>query len=226
MEQGKKIFVSYKYGDKSVQHLFRNKDWEETKVRDYVDEFQEKLANTNHINKGELDGEDLSQFKNSTIESKLRDKIYDSSVTVVFISPNMKDYGLPESEQWIPWEIAYSLRETTRNDRTSHRNAVLAVVLPDRYGSYSYMLEPKTCCDTPCTTWHTDKLFRILSSNMFNKKNPSMRDCPSWKVVYNGYFSYIHMVRWCDFIESIDFYIKVAESICDKSDEYDIHVNV
>lgn len=223
---GKKIFVSYKYGDTSVQHLDRNSIWETTRVRDYVDEFQEKLADTDYINKGEKDGEDLSDFKDSTIESKLRNKIFDSSVTVVFISPKMKDYFIPETDQWIPWEIAYSLRETTRNDRTSHRNAVLAVVLPDKLGSYSYMLEPRICCDSHCTTWHTEKLFKILSSNMFNKKSLVRSDCPNGERVYNGYFSYIHMVQWSDFIKSINLYITIAESICANADEYEMHVNV
>ena len=46
----------------------------------------------------------------------------------------------------------YSLRETVRSDRKSHRNAILAVVLPDKQGNYEYALKSNTCCETGCTT--------------------------------------------------------------------------
>ena len=223
---GRKIFISYKYGDMSVQHLKRNAPWEVTRVRDYVDELQEKLDDEDHINKGEKDGEDLSNFKDSTIESKLRDKIYDSSITIVLISPCMRDVAVPESDQWIPWEIAYSLREPTRKGKTSHCNGVLAVVLPDRIGSYNYMLETKNCCSSGCIVWHTEKLFKILQLNMFNQKVKSPMDCIKGDDVYRGLVSYIHMVRWDEFIGNINGNVFVAEMLANKKNEYEIRVNV
>lgn len=223
---GRKIFISYKYGDTSVQHLSRNGIWGVTRVRDYVDELQEKLSSTDHLNKGELDGEDLSQFKDETIASKLRDKIYDSSITIVLISPEMKDSRFPENDQWIPWEVSYSLKEVTRSDRTSRTNGVLAVVLPDAIGRYEYMLEPKSCCPSGCTLWHTNKLFSILKNNMFNKKVKERSETAQCDTVYKGYPSYIHMVRWNDFIANINGYISLAIGIRDNIEDYDIHKTV
>lgn len=223
---GHKIFISYKYSDTSVKHLERTPWYESTKVRHYVDELQDKLEEDDHINKGELDGEDLSNFKDSTVESKLRNKIFDSSITIVLISPNMKELNKSEDEQWIPWEVSYSLRETTRNDRTSRRNGILAVVLPDINGGYDYMLEPKMCCQSGCTLWHTNKLFKVLRANMFNQIEKTYSNCNIGDNVYRGYVSYIHMVRWDSFINNISFWINEVKKIQDKKDEYDIHINV
>ncbi|MDY4789748.1 MAG: TIR domain-containing protein [Bacteroidales bacterium] len=136
---GHKIFVSYKYNDDSVQRLPNTPWYAATTVRDYVDILEDYIELTNHQYKGESDGEDLSDYSDDEIWEKLKDRIYDSSVTIVLISPNMKEENRYDKSQWIPWEIYYSLRETTRRDRTSHSNAVLAVVLPDKYGNYDYL---------------------------------------------------------------------------------------
>lgn len=224
-----KIFVSYKYGDTNVLSLKNhypypnNGTWsfaatyEPTKVRDYVTKLQELLEKNHHINKGEADNESLANFKDSTIASKLRNKIFDSSITIVMISPGMKEYGKLEQDQWIPWEISYSLHEYGRNGRTSRTNAMLAIVLPDFHGSYSYCLEerPET------TIIHTDNLFEILRKNMFNQKVPSIRK-ENGIYMYSGECSYIPCVKWCDFKLNPNAYIERALKIRDNIDSYNI----
>ena len=214
----RKIFVSYKHADDSVYPINGG-----TTARDYVNEII-KLFENDEIYKGE-GNEDLTQFKDETIQTHLKDKIYDSSMTLVLISPNMKDPWKQESDQWIPWEVSYSLKEITRNERTSQTNAILAVVLPDLSSSYSYFLEEDTCNLCHCTTFRTDKLFRILRKNMFNIKEPTSNNCPnhsSNNPAYIGLFSYIYSAKWEDFIENKERYLKTAESIREKIDDYEI----
>lgn len=151
---GRKIFVSYKYWDTDVKALAKYSSII-PKVRDYVDWLEDKLTNrTDHIYKGEHNNEDLSIMSENYIWSKLRNKIYDSSLTIVLISPNFKEPHKWDRSQWIPWEISYSLRKTTRSNFTSQRNAILAVVLPDAKGSYSY--------------YRSMRLFGILQANIHN----------------------------------------------------------
>lgn len=228
---GKKIFVSYKYGDSNVQSL--NGNWGTT-ARHYVDEIQ-RLIGSEHINKGENDNESMASLADSTIQSKLGDKIYDSSITIVVISPNMKNVGVAECDQWIPWEISYSLREQSRQGRTSKTNAVLAVVLPDKIGSYGYFLSEQTCstiwCGKRCnfTQHNTDRLFDILSKNMFNRKIPKRYECPENATIdkpHAGGHSYIHCVRWSDFIQAHNHHIGIAENLKENICDYNIVKNL
>lgn len=193
---GRKIFISYKYADSKVRRLSQTPWGYQTTVRDYVDLLQKLIEDTDHINKGEDDGEDMSSLADATIGSKLGDKIFDSSVTIVFISKGMKEYGVPEREQWIPWEISYSLKEQSRDYGRSKTNAILAVVLPDENGSYDYFITNNLCC----RMLHTDFLFDILKKNMFNEKIPNTYKCPTCgEIHYRGESSYIKSVKWDDF---------------------------
>lgn len=149
---GRKIFVSYKYWDSDVCDL-KGFTMGTPKVRDYVSWLEKKFnERTDHIYKGEQDNEDLSNRSDDYIWSKLKDRIYDSSITIVFISPNMKESYRWEKNQWIPWEVSYSLKQITRNDYTSRANAILAVILPNRKNDYTY--------------YHFMSNFKIISENI------------------------------------------------------------
>jgi len=223
---GRNIFVSYKYKDTDVRSLksMREEIIDPTKVRDYVDILQELLTEEDHINLGEKDGEDLSDFKDSTIESKLRDKIFVSSITTVIVSPNMKEGLISEVEQWIPWEVAYSLKEHSREGRTSQTNAVLAVALPDRNDSYDYYIKENICSECSCRTLMTDRLFQVLRSNMFNIKEPTYIDCDkrSPETVYSGDSCYVYSVKWSDFKQDISKYLDIAVRINENISGYNI----
>lgn len=186
------VFVSYKYADTNVQHLTGHFP---TKVRHYVDEIEKLLSLDDHIYYGEHDGEDLTDWTDEQIWEELKDRIYPTTCTIVLISPNMKEPHRYDKSQWIPWEISYSIRETVRNDRKSHRNGILAVVLPDRNGSYDYAITSNNCCTPSCTTYHNDWMFTIIKENMFNRKNPMTNECDKNTTIWYGEFSYIPMVR-------------------------------
>lgn len=156
---GYKVFISYKYSDRLVGALDGNNF---CTARTYVDKIQSLMQSTDNLNKGENDGEDLGDFKDSTIQTILKDKIYDSSITIVLISKNMWDRSIPESDQWIPWEIAYSLRDKTRDGRTSRANGMLAIVLPDEDGSYDYFLKEHFCHYCNTTNYDTSIMFKII----------------------------------------------------------------
>jgi hypothetical protein len=221
---GRKIFVSYKYADYDVKNL---SVWSNSKVRDYVTEFENILESTDHIYKGESDDEDLSQMSDDTIWEKLKNRIYDSSITVVFISPGMRESWKKDRDQWIPWEISYSLKETARKNSsgvavTSKTNAMLAVVLPDSSGSYSYYLEGKNCCTNGCTAHYTDKLFQILRENKFNYNNANKKNCDVGSTIWYGECSYIAAVKWEEFIGDYNKYFDAAYDRRDNIDDYDI----
>ena len=112
---GKKIFVSYKFKDDKVKNL---SSYTNSTVRDYVNEFEKLLDYEDDIYKGEEDNEDLSDLSDDTIWEKLKDRIYDSSVTVIFISPGMKKTNAKQRDQWIPWEVSYSLKEISRKNKS------------------------------------------------------------------------------------------------------------
>lgn len=226
---GHKIFVSYKYYDYNVKKI-TNIPFKRDTARDYVDQLQLYFENTDDIYKGENDGEDLSNLEDDVIWEKLKNRIYDTTLTIVLISPNMKTKQ-PEREQWIPWEISYSLKEVSRKNRsgnlvTSSSNAILAIVLPNYYGLYTYFIENNNCCSSSCRTLKTSTLFTILKKNMFNIKKPTVSHCSNDEEIYHGESSYIYSVKWDDFVKNSKDYIEKAYHIQNSIEKYDVYKEI
>lgn len=231
---GYKIFVSYKYKDNSVYpvtnytNMYSSYSGQST-VRDYVDKLETYFDHTNNIYKGESDNEDLSCFSEDTIWGKLKDRIYDSSVTIVMISPNMQEQYRSERSQWIPWEIAYSLRETTRGDRTSHSNAILAVILPDKRYQYNYFTEPFSYQNMDGSLHiGEDSVFPILRKNMNNllQFDNSFLSSHGVYPISTSDVSYIPSVIWDDFIKQPMKFINCAVSRKNNIHNYKIQTTI
>lgn len=102
----RKTFISYKYSDVV-----------EGKTNNLRDRIIAKFGDDAKFYRGE-DGytKDLSSYSASYIKETLKEMIRDTSVTILILSPNMKQ------SQWMNWELSYSLSEITRNGRVSHSN--------------------------------------------------------------------------------------------------------
>lgn len=226
-----KIFVSYKYADSQVEQktgydkIELNPWTHKVTPRSYLNKLSD-ILNDYAIEKWEKDDEDLSNFKDDTIASKLKDKIYDSSITIILISPGMKVPYQEEADQWIPWEISYSLKEIPRNGKTSRTNGVVAVVLPDINKSYDYCIEKGSCCTT---LKFGDKFcFKIIADNFFNKKNDSGHKCDKCgRIHYDAIEShYFVFAKWCDFITRPSKYLDIAQDHKGKTGDYNIRKTV
>ncbi len=57
---------------------------------------------------------------------------------------------------------------------------------------------------------------------MFNEKEKLIKEDCDYKTVYLGYPSYIHTVKWIDFIDDVNEHIETAVSINANIDNYDI----
>lgn len=205
---GKKIFVSYKYADSNVRPITSSFSYSDT-ARNYVDKLEELIGMVD-IYKGENDGNDLSALADDSIWNALKQKIYDSSITIVLVSPNMKDPTKLESAQWIPQEIAYSLKEISHNNICSRTNALIYVVLPDRNGSYEYCIQRSL---GNVAHFNQSVVFGIMANNMRNRKLSAPTGTP---------VDYAVIALWDQFIANYNRYIALATGQQDNAQYYNI----
>ena len=218
---GKNVFISYKYGDcKVCSRSIMNSN--ARTINDYVLDLKNRIDSSNvFYDRSEDLNEDLSHLNEKQIERILADKIFYTSITLILVSAGMKEKKL-EREQWIPWEISYSLKEKNRSKGDSNHNAVLAIVIPDGNGSYDYALKDNHCCKNGCVTTQNSGLFEIISKNRFNIKNPSKYKCSDGREVLTGDNSYIQLIKWEDFVKNMTYYIDKAYEIRNNIERYDM----
>ncbi|WP_415943713.1 TIR domain-containing protein [Megasphaera elsdenii] len=188
-----KTFISYKYS-------------EAQKLRDSI---INALGDDATYYKGETsDSPDLTDTTTDNIKRHLTDMMYDTSVTIVIISPNMKQ------SKWIDWEIEYSLKSITRNDRTSHPNGIVGVIMKYN-GGYDWF-KYSVINDDGCRviSYKTNLTYNIINKNRFNQ-NPMKYSCNACKTVNSLTGSYIAFVEQDDFLSNPDKYI---ENAFDKSE--------
>ena len=183
-----KIFISYKYSE----------------ARNLRNSIIDALGDDAIYYQGETSSSpDLSDTSTENIKKNLTDMMYDTSVTIVIISPNMKN------SNWIDWEIEYSLKNITRKGRTSHTNGVVGVIMKFN-GGYSWLKTTSTNGDG-CTSSSYDesKVYSIINNNRFNQ-NPKKYSCDTCKTVNALTGSYIAYVEEETFLSDPQKYIDNA----------------
>lgn len=175
-----KTFISYKYSES----------------RGLRDRIIEALGKDATYYKGEnVESKDMTGDKRETIRKNLADMMFDTSVTIVILSPNMRE------SEWIGWEVSYCLKKIKRKDRKSQRNGVVAVIKKVN-GSYSWF----KYSENGSTKYYMDKIQDIIAKNHFNSNPPQKVDGSyDW---LNG--SYITFVEEGDFLNNPQKYIDNA----------------
>ncbi|XID95608.1 TIR domain-containing protein [Paenibacillaceae bacterium WGS1546] len=189
-----KTFISYKYSE----------------ACDLRDSILDSLGEDAVFYKGETsDSPDLTDTSTENIKKCLTDMMYDTSVTIVIISPNMKE------SEWIDWEIEYSLKNITRKGRTSHTNGVVGVIMKYN-GAYDWFKYSQNNSDG-CSSfyYHDHKVYDIINNNRFNQ-NPKVYSCDTCKTVSALSGSYIAFVEEETFLSNPQKYIDDAY---DKSED-------
>lgn len=196
----RKTFISYKYS-------------EAQKLRDQI---IVALGDDATFYQGETsDSPDLTDTTTENIKEALKDMMYNTSVTIVIVSPNIKE------SKWIDWEIEYSLKEITREDRTSRTNGIVGVIKKVN-GSYDWLVGTNEYSDgCKPRTFKSELLYDIINNNRFNE-DPPVYSCSSCKTVDKLTGSYISLIDQEDFLKDPNKYIENAYDKASEIDSYKI----
>lgn len=194
----RKTFISYKYSE----------------AQDLRDKILASLGEDATYYQGETaDSPDLTDTTTENIKKNLKDMMYNTSVTIVIISPNIKQ------SNWIDWEIEYCLKEITRNGRTSKTNGIVGVV-QEIDGSYDWLVTKiKNSDGCVSRVVSNDPLLDIIKNNRFNRPNHE-HACTNCKTFSQLDGSYIAIIDEHEFLKDPNKYIENAYEKSEASSEF------
>lgn len=192
-----KTFISYKYSES----------------QDLRDKIIKKLGTDAIFYKGETSkSPNLTDYTTNTIRKNLADMIYDTTVMIVIISPNMKQ------SEWMEWETRYALREQTRNGRTSHADGVVCVVQKNEL----YKQLGLSWAKSHGGDWDLSKLFNIINQNRNNKKSWYATDLTDVTEYNNLSKHYVDIVTEEEFLTFPNYYINATFDKSQNLGSYDL----
>lgn len=194
----RKTFISYKYSD----------------AADLRDTILKKLGKDAQYYQGETaESPDLTDTSTENIKETLKNMMFNTSVTIVVLSPALKQ------SKWIDWEIEYSLKEITREDKISRTNGVVGVIMKYN-GGYDWLVSYRSNSDG-CKPRNIDdnRLYPIINKNRFNLNTENKYSCSTCKTMDQLTGSYISLIDEETFLAEPDKYIESAfeksKKICD-----------
>lgn len=185
----RETFIAYKYSE----------------AQDLRDEIIKKLGNDASYYQGETaDSPDLTGTSVEKIKENLKNMIFGTSVTIVIISPELKQ------SKWVDWEIQYSLKEYKRESTTSRTNGIIGVVKKVNE-SYDWLISSYQKPDG-CTTrsTNTSLLYNIVNNNRFNLNTEDKYSCPNCKTFDQLSGSFISLIEEERFLSNPQFFIENA----------------
>ncbi len=165
-----KTFISYKYSESKT-------------LRDDIIKALGKDAI--YYNGETADSKNMTDLKRKTIEKSLADMMYNTSVTIVILSPNMR------KSDWIAWEVSYSLKKITRKGRTSQRNGVVAVIRKVDNGYSWFKYSTFDTNGVSVIKYHMDKIQDIIAVNHFNSNPPINTSSGSYDWLNGSYIAFV-----------------------------------
>lgn len=198
----RKTFISYKYSESC----------------EYRDKIIRSLGDDATYYTGETaDSPDISNLKVESIKNHLKDMIFNTTVTMVILSPSLTE------SKWVDWEIEYSLSKYSRDGKTSSINGLIGIV-PPFYGDYSWFISTHSNPDGHETNNYINeeaRTFRIMYENRYNQ-NPKEYACLRCKSVDQLTGSYLSYVKLDDFCIDPDKYIENAYEKSQHVNSYDL----